>query len=338
MYMKPHGLRSSVILFAASVWLVCLAGSAAADRPSLIDMQATVDQVVTGLCEGDAATCGTSPPAPAVGTIVLDPNKPVPLELVELSLSVSRPFNCNPVCAPGGSTSFLGVSATVLQGKSAGLLTLYVLNGNSTGQVEVALPGEGRVLTFHDVIIESISQADEHGRVDIQFQFSYIRVEWQGKEALWNLTTQNGYGCHVDHVYTHVDLAGNSPANLLQQEYEAAYTMAVQPFNATFVRRVSLTRSPPDPCYLTRITGMGSGLSFEVSFERLWESNDEFPIARQAIDSIILTDAFIETWQLIIRSGEVTEHVGLIIQTGSATFREFDPATGAETETYTVNF
>jgi len=335
MPIQRRALRSLLV----TLLLFGAAAPAFADRPSLIGLQATVDQVVNGLCNGDAATCGTTPVTPAVGTLIFDAAKlALPLGLVDLSMSASRGIDCSSSpCIPTSGASASPVFVTVLQDSSIAKVGTVIMHSAAISQVEVELPGEGVVLHFENTYFTSMVPADDAGRVKLQFVYGLVHFEWKGGIVEWNAPAQQVNGCGVDPSQAHVDLAGNATGNLAPDEVEATFGMQLTASPPSFYPLVSFRRQPPDPCYLFVIAKTPPEY-FEAKLERLWTANDAFPSERQAVETIELQTAFAQSWQLSIASGALSEKIGLVVQTGRDTHRTFDPNTGQELTSEFIDF
>ncbi len=330
--MKLASLTRGFALLAA----VAVAGPASADRPSLIDLQATLDQVVSGLCDGDPATCGPAA-MPAVGTLTFAPgttNESV-LPLVDLSLSIDNTIVCSPNCAYAGQGSFSPVSATVEQTSQAALLISLLASGALVAaNVSVPTVGGGTLdLLFTGAALTSFAAADTPGRAQLGFAYQQISLQWQGGVSGWNLTTATGSGCTVPAGEVHVDLAGNAASGLNPGEIEATYTFGVAASGGSHPA-LAFGRRPPNPCYLR---GTAARQIVSMTFDRLWSQDDAFA-NRQSVETVDVVNALIDRWELRLASGVVGEAIDLLLADGTLTTRAFDSGTGKQTGSEAWNF
>ena len=335
MPMSSRPLLRLWTLVLATLLATALAPAAQADRPSLIDLQGTVDQLVDGLCDGDAATCGAPPPPAASGALVFEPGPgEISLGLVDIGIVADVPVSCTLSCVPAGAVSFSSAHATLLHTSAVATLSSYLITSQLSQRVEVVLPSDGTVLSFDNVRVQTLSSAEVPGRVTMEFVYENLRFDWQGTSSEWNLATHLAKGCTIPSHQMHVELAGNDPSSLQAGEIGSVYLLGLLAAGANTRPSISFTRTPPDACYLR---GASTAQSFDVDFERLWESDDQFA-GRQAIETLGLTNAFADRYELRIESGTVTEETILIPQAGMLTTREFSPVDGSQTAGGSTSF
>ena len=310
-----------LISCAALALSLALADPAAAQRPSLIDLQATLDGLVS------------PPPAAAAGTIrFVSSSLDTTFPLVDLRLTADLPVTCTTSCTPGATAAFSPVRATVEPTAELALLTQEYLTGASF-QTSVDIPSETGLLQFTSVFLRAIDADEVAGRVVLEFDFVSIQLNVQGTQSEWNTSFATGSGCSIPPSELHLELAGNAPSNLQSGEIEASFALGIAGFpvpRATF----RFERTPPNACYLR---GSASGQVFAVGFERLWDGNDTFPATRQVLQEVDLTTAFVDEWRLIVESGAVREEIELV-PVGSLTTREFSPVDGSLVDEQSTSF
>lgn len=312
-----------------------LATPAFAQRPSLIDLQAAIDDLVS------------PPPPPASGRIQFSEGSDTyTFEIVDLTLSARRD-TCIPSCA--AIPDFDPVQVTVLTTPGLAALSTRLAAGSNLasarGERDPSDPRDPyvRFLDLTDVELMAIDATSEPGRSTFQFIFSTIELDWEGSRMGWDLPAFEPINptCDPDPLLqTYVDLAGNPSSNLLAGEIEGTsmFTVAPAPGNVTVGLRYA--RTPVDACSLRGVT---DGRGFDVRFGTLWSLDDAFP-GRQSVETIQLFEAAIWSWALQMRSGEVTEEFGVVIDLlgvaapSRQTLRSFDEATGAETDSETFSF
>ena len=159
-----------------SLWIpffglaLLLTSPAMAQRPSLLDLQAAVDGLVS-----------PTPPAPG-GTIRFSGGAAdgVEFDLVDLTVDVQAAYSCT----GAGCSFFLGfssISATLVQTANVALLNSDLLTGAFHG-VEFNLDrDQSRVLVFTDAILESVGTTGVSGRSNVTFSFQTINFDWQGR-------------------------------------------------------------------------------------------------------------------------------------------------------------
>ena len=288
-------------------WVACLllAAPATADRPSLIDLQAAVDGLV-------------SPPPPAAsGTIrLVNSNLDASFPLVELVLSADVPHACSSSCIPTGPPSFSWVRATFEEAASLGALAAEFLASASLEDVFVDVPTAPSLLRFRPVAIEAIESHELPGRVELQLTFGEMELRLGGGLASWDTTSDTGSGCSIS-PETHVDLAGNGPGFLQPRQIEADFSLG---FPGSAPPSLRYARTPNAPCYLY---GGASRQVFPITFLRLWDRDAQFR-GEQRVVEIEIPATFITHWTLRVTSGVVREEVE-IAPGGTLTTREFSP-------------
>ena len=310
-----------LISCAALALSVALASPAAAQRPSLIDLQAAVDGLVSPA------------PATAAGTIrFVSSSLDTTFPLVDLQLTADLPFTCTTSCVPGATAAFSPVRATVEPTAALALLTQEYLTGASF-QTSVDIPSETGLLQFTSVFLPAIDADEVPGRVVVEFDFVTIQLNVQGTQSEWNTSFATGSGCPIPASESHLELAGNAGSNLQGGEIEASFALGIRGFPVP-LPTVTFERTPPNACYLR---GSASGQIFAVGFERLWQANDQFPATRQTIQEVDLSSAFVDEWRLFVESGAVREEIDLV-PIGSLTTREFSPADGSLVDEQSTSF
>ena len=335
---RPRGsVRVGLIVFSLLV-----ASPALAQRPSLLDLQAAVEGLVS-----------PAPPA-VVGEIRLQPvgggaGTELRLGLVDLALSAQR----SPVSPGGFSTDFDPVRVTVAQSASGALLSARLLSG-APQTVAVRVPDVDSprgdlidILFFQNAVLEKVEDAALQGRIAFELSYETVRFEWRGTGWGWDLVTNTaitGLGCNAAAIdEAHVDLAGNAATQLQPGEIQATHRLLLAPPPAPPV--FSYTRKPANACYLRAITVGDVSELIDATFDRLWSQDEQFG-GRQSVETIDLSATLLRRWTLRIASGEVLEDVelplfpssGFVQGTGVQTLRDFDPATGAETSAESVVF
>lgn len=306
--------------FALILGVLLAASSARADRPSLVDLQATLDAHVS------------PPAATAVGTIRFsDPSIDVIFDLVDLELTADVPVSCTTSCNPG-LVSYAPVRVTMEQTSELALLVAHSLPSGSVQDVLVTIPSQTNVLRFQNVQIQSVQSDDVAERSVVEFDFAYIQMDWQGASSAWDIQTVTGSGCTIPSGEVHIELAGSAPSNLQSGEIESVHQLGLESGSA--LPTLSLDRTPPNPCY---VRSLGSVLLFNVELRRLWANNDQFPTSRQFVEELILTGTFIDSWTLHIESGVLREEIALH-PSGDLRIREFSPVDGSVSAIRTVGF
>ncbi|MGH0031843.1 MAG: hypothetical protein ACQGVC_18800 [Myxococcota bacterium] len=301
---------------------LALAVPALADRPSLIDLQAALDDHLSPA------------PAAASGTIrFVGSGFDFTFPLVDLRLSAQVPIACTPTCAPAGTTGFAPVRATLVDTFEVALLTAEFLGGATIQDVYVSIPSEPALLQLSSAFLDSIAADAVAGRTVVEIPYLVAELEVQGLDSMWNTGNSTGGGCSVPASEAHIDLAGNDPSNLQAGEIEASSALGFSPQPSPHPT-LTFSRTPPNPCYLR---GSGSAQTFPVTFERLWESSDAFPGTRQVAQEVDLTSAFVDHWTFFVESGELREEITLF-PAGTLWVREFDPGNGQLLNEEKANF
>lgn len=331
-------LRGSVLAGLIGFGLL-VASPALAQRPSLLDLQAAVEGLVSPV-----------PPA-AVGEIRLQTvgggsEAELRLGLVDLVFPVQRSH----IGVGALLADFDPVRVTVPQSASGALLSARLVSG-APQTVRVFVPDVAsprdllEVLVLQNAVVQKVEDAALPGRIAFELSYETVTFTWGGTDWGWNLVTSTsitGLGCGPAAIdEAHVDLAGNVATQLQAGEIESTHRLVLAPPPAYPV--FSYTRKPANACYLQAITS-GGGELIDATFDRLW-SQDELFGGRQSVETIDFAAVLLRSWTLRIASGEVLEDVELPVDsgafttgTGVQTLRDFDPATGAETSAESVVF
>lgn len=342
------GFRAGGSVLARLVGLIAfsvlVASPALAQRPSLLELQAAVEGLVSPV-----------PPA-AVGEIRLQTvgggsEAELRLGLVDLAFPVQRSISGG---AGGGTplVDFDPVRVTVPQSASGALLSARLVSG-APQTVRVFVPDVDsprdllEVLVLQNAVLQKVEDAALPGRIAFELSYETVTFTWGGTDWGWNLVTNapiSGVGCGPAAIdEAHVDLAGNAAAQLQAGEIESTHRLVLAPPPAPPV--FSYTRKPANACYMRAITSASASELIDATFDRLW-SQDELFGGRQSVETIDFAAVFLRSWTLRIASGEVLEDVelplvgsqGFATGTGGQTLRDFDPATGAETSAESVVF
>ena len=334
--------RSFGVCLAVLGLVLSLTSPAGAQRPSLIDLQAAVDGLVSPA------------PTPASGEIHfenLGGTGRLEFALVELSFGVDGDVSCPPgspgsVCIP--NPDFTSVRATVLQSASVALLTGRLAAGTQQ-RVEIFRPGvpdpkdEVLLIAFGQSAIEKVDATSLPGRVVIEFGYTTVEIEAFAQTVGWDrsLNIEIGNGCPSIPSQTHVDLAGNPATQLGAGEIESTHQLSVSGgAGQDSSISVAYSRTPVDGCYFVAAI---QNVPFDTVFERLWAQDDQFG-NRQSVETIDIQGVYLFNWRLEFADSELTEHGDLYFDllpfrtSGTQTLREFDPATGAETNSGVFGF
>jgi hypothetical protein len=333
--------RSFGVCLAVLGFVLSLTSPAGAQRPSLIDLQAAIDGLVSPA------------PTPASGRIRFDDlgaTGRLEFAVVELSFGVDGDV----ICPPGSGTScssnpgFTSVRVTVLESAAIASLNGRLAVGTQQ-RVDLFLPGvpdpksETVLVTFGQSVIEKIDATSLPGRVVIEFEYAMVELEAFAQNVGWDrsLDLEIGNGCPSIPNQTHVDLAGNPATQLGAGEIESTHQLSISGGAAQVPSiSVSYSRTPVDGCYF--LAALRSDF-FDTVFERLWAQDDQFG-NRQSVETIDIQHVYVFDWRLEFANSEFTEHGDLYLNlaplrtSGTQTLREFDPATGAETSSGVFGF
>jgi hypothetical protein len=337
-----RALASRRVGLTALIGLTVLAATPAfAQRPSLLDLQAALEELVS-----------PSPPAP-VGEIVLTPvgggdADELRLDLVDLALSAQSVAN-----GLSFDIEFDPLRVTVPQSAKGGVLAARFLSG-APQTVRVFLPNVDsprdpplEVLVFQNAVLQGVEDTAIPGRIAFELSYATVTLSWGDTGWGWDVEINMSIprpGCDpLPSGEAHVDLAGNAATQLQPGELESTHrlTLAQPPAPSVF----SFTRKPANACYLRVLAISDPSAAIDMTFDRLWSQDEEFG-GRQSVETIELVDVILRSWTFRIASGEVLEDVelpavgtsGVFIGTGVQTLRDFDPATGAETSAESVLF
>ncbi len=289
-------------------------------RPSLIDLESDLQQVVDGLCHGDPALCGLGAPAVVGGQLDFDSGT-FQVDFTSLTFGYTKPG--------AGAFAFDDLTATV---DAAGLAAILVgeLASSTIYDVDVIVPdpsGPGSVilLALQNVRIDDLALSSSGTSAAITLGFTIAQFDWMGSNSSWNQVTSTGSGCTAPGGDKMVALAGNSPSLLAPSEIEVTYFLFIGPGGLGF----RFGRSPvaSSACYLQTVA---SGTTVADSFSRLSPLSDTF--ATQLRDeSIDFTTALLESYTLTIEGTEMDELVTYGATMGTLTTRTFSPVDGSVT-------
>lgn len=319
--------RTTTILLALA--LLALPEAATAQRPSLLDLDATLDQVVNGLCNGDASTCGTTPTPAVAGQIDILSGTYV-LDFTDLSFGL---------LSPGLSFAFEFLVATVDTEDTTALLLDPVITGQTIASLDVRVPdpqgpGDVTVLRVMDVRLESLDVDGSSSLAVLKLSFSEAEFTWLGAMSGWDDTAGTASGCQVAAGEKHVALAGNDPSLLGAGDVEAGFAFGAQTMG---VPTLSYTRASvaSSPCYL-RSTAQQQDP--QPILRRLSPLSDTFGTQLHA-ETVDLTSSSIESYRLSIDASGLLDTIVLDgPPTGKLTTKTFDAGTGVETGSFDTSF
>lgn len=320
---RPRLLVSTHGPLAAGLLVLSIAVAAAADRPSLIDLQAAVDGII-------------SPAPPAVaGSLIVDPggSNQIALALVDVVVAINNPFSCGASsCSPVGQSQAATVQATVVESATISELVGLVQSGVQQ-DVRIDIPSQTGVLFFDNAILHSVTSGTSPGRAKLELTYALVSFSRLGTSSSWNVITDAVSGCAIPGGAKHLMLSGNAPSNLGPGEIESTH-------HIDFVRQgtppelLTFSRTPPNACHLR---GAAVPQLFQVFFDRLWTASDQFG-SRRISESIELVSAFVKSWTLRIASGSLSEEVELLPASGTLQLRDFDPQNGDELDVQSISF
>lgn len=316
---RPARTRARRTRAGLALLLALLLPVSTSARPSLVDLDTDLQQVVDGLCHGDAALCGVAVPASVAGQLDFDGAFALDFTSVTFGFDVA------------GSLTFDSLSATVdASGLSAQLVT-DLSTAKLYSKVDVIVPdpsgpGTATILNLQNVILESLSGDSSGGLVTLELVFAIAEMKWMGASSLWNQVGGVGSGCTLSGGEQHVALAGSSASLLAPGEVEAGYALYVaSPGGVAF----QYDRAPvaSSACLLRTA---GAHITVGDSFHRLSPLSDTFSAQLRA-ESIDFSSALIGEYTLVIEAASMRESVRYGTLSGLLTTRTFDPGTGSQT-------
>ena len=310
--------RAGVVV--ASMLLLPVATSA---RPSLVDLDADVQQIVDALCHGDPALCGLAAPAQVGGQLDFDGGTFV-TDFTALTFGFSKPV--------AGMLSFDALEATVDATGLTALLLADLAGSKVYSKVEVIVPnptpGPATVvlLELTDAVLEQVETDATGASARLRMTFLAAELSWMGLQSGWDGFLSSGSGCTAPGGEQHVALAGSSASLLAVGEVEAEYGLTVPSLGTVGFQ---LTRAPVATSACTLRT-TGSGTTLADSFHRLSPLSDTFG-SQLRDESVDFSTALITDYSLHLEHGEMRETVTYDAVAGQLTTRTFDPGTGAQT-------
>ncbi len=210
------------------------ASPALAQRPSLLDLQAAVDGLVS---PAPPATAGEILFTTVGGGSATD----LRLDLVDLALPVQTIVSIGGIGGSGSSSLDFGpVQVTVPQSASGALLSARLLS-EAPQTVRVFVPDVDsprdppplEVLVLQNAVLQKVEDATLPGRIAIELGFETVTLEWGGTGWGWNRSTNTaitGSGCSSSTSNeAHVDLAGNAATQLQAGEIESTHRLTLAP-------------------------------------------------------------------------------------------------------------
>jgi len=309
-----RGARAALV-----VWLALVLPVTTAARPSLIDLESDLQQVVDGLCHGDPALCGLAAPSTVAGQLDFDGTFALDFTSATFGFDV------------GGTLSFDSLTATV---DSSGLTAQLVIDLSTPkvyGVLRVIVPnpsgpGTTSILVLQNAVLQSVGSDSSGSGVALELAFDVAEMKWMGASSLWNQGTATGSGCTLGGGEQHVALAGNPASLLAPGEVEAGYSLFLASGGGTSFQ---YDRAPvaSSACVLRTA---GSGIGFGDSFHRLSPLSDAFSTQLRE-ESIDFSTAGIDEYTLTIEGASIRESVRYGFTNGLLTTRTFDPGTGSQT-------
>ncbi len=287
-------------------------------RPSLVDLDADLAQVVDGLCHGDAALCGQAAPTTVAGQLDFDAGS-FQMDFRSLRFGYTK--------LGGGSFGFDDLTATV---DTPGLTALLVgsVRVSTIYDVEIIVPdptGPGSVtlLSLQNVTIEDISVDSSGATASITLAFSVAEISWLGATSSWNVGLSSGAGCIAAGGDKHVALAGNPAILLTPGQIEVSYFLFASGPGIGF----AFERAPAasSACYL-RATATGANVPETV--QRMSPLSETFstPLYDETIE---FTNGVHESYALTIEGTEMRERFVYSGSIGTLTTRTFSPIDGS---------
>lgn len=303
-------------------------------RPSLVDLDARLTQVVDGLCAGDASTCGIASGVPVAGQVDLDGGALV-VDFHTLTFAFDHPS--------GSSASFDLVQVEIAANEFVPILLDWIDTQLTLNDLTVLVPdskggGSVTMLTFGTVTLQRLESTGANGRATLHFAFRDVTFDWLGSTSSWDSVLSTGSGCTVS-APAYVSLAGNDSALLGPGEH------AVDPFAFGLYAPVGGGQAstsfefsgPPNAvsaCLLQ--TGAGGG-AITPTFDRLSPLSGTLSTALKE-HTVQATSGSIASYRLDIEGATLRESVTLQLGAGSITSRTFDPTTGAQQTASTWTF
>lgn len=306
--------RFAIAAALAALLCAALAPPPAAARPSLIDLDADLTQVIDGLCGGDPATCGTTPALPVAGQIDFDGQFQV--DFVSLRFGYDKPM--------GGAFAFRRTAVmldrtSVTTALFSGLLTATNYSA-VTVQVPdpVSPPGNTVILTLEDAKVRSVDTGSGP-QPSLELEFRKATYSWLGSVASWTTQFGVGNGCTVPSGLEYIALAGNSPGLLNPGELEASYgfgsSVPTGGGSASFSFSFGGTPDAQSPCYL-RTTGNAGNV--DADFHRLHPDSDALGMQLRE-ETLDLTTSVVTSYELLIEGTSLSETT--VVAPGSGELR-----------------
>ena len=317
-------------------------------RPSLVDLDAELGQVVDGLCNGDAALCGMTQLPSLGGRVVFDPGAgkdeiDVPLQSLELVIETLGT----------GKNLIEKLDFIAEASEPLSALTERVFQATTIPSVEVYVPdpvgaGETKVLTFTSVIVTGVEideSAQERRRISLALVA--IQFDWLSSSSSWDFEFNIGSsGCPDERPQ--ISLQGN-PASVLDGDEEPTTFdfMVTRPLPGSigsggggpvFDAALVATRTPTRTCLMTTATGAATYID---PYVQLWTRASEFtfPPAKRAFELEEDGGSWeFEKYSILIDGGTVRERLQLDANGQFLmTTRSYDPVNGNETDTNQVS-
>lgn len=299
-------------------------------RPSLIGLEADLQQVLDGLCHGDPALCGKAAPLSVVGQIDFDSGAIV-ADFAELVFAFGTPG--------AGGFAFENLQITVDTSGLSAPLSGDLASGTTFPTVDIIVPnpsgpGDVTILALQTVGIRSMELVAGGSFTAMELDFTKVQYSWLGQSSDWDIQFNTGGGCTVAPGEKHVALNGNDPSLLNAGEVEADFGLGVsRPPLAAATLTFSHTRESvaSSPCHLRHAA---TGATFEAVFSRLSPLSDTF--ATQLIEEgIDVKLSLIDSYTLSISARGFEERIELESISADLTTKTFNPITGAETSSST---
>jgi len=306
-------------------------GAAHAQRPSLVDLDTTVDQVVDGLCNGDASTCGATPQTPVAGQI--DFGGLFAGDFSRLRFAITKPS--------GGPASIGEVEVSMDPTPLTAVVVDRLAAGFTFGSVVATVPnpsgpGSVPILTFSDAVLVSAEVSSDGSRAALTFSVGAVAASWLGSQSSYDQGTQAAAGCTVPPGERHVALAGNDGSLLGPADIEADFALGFSTSGGPLTTAFSYGRVPvaSSACLVRTVA---TAVNLQAEFHRLSPLSDTFATALEE-ETVEITSAVATSHELLIEGTTIRESIALDVSAGKLTSREFDPGTGAEVGAIPVNF
>jgi hypothetical protein len=329
---RPRAHRGPALAAALLAGIVTLAlPSSTFARPSLIGLEAELQQVVDGLCHGDPALCGLAAPLSVAGQIDFDAGTYI-ADFAELRFSLTH--------AALGAFDFEDLEITVDTSGLGAQLSAELAAITVFSKVDIVVPnpsgpGNVTILSLGKAVIESIGLAADGSWTPMTLDFTAATYAWLGATSAWDQVLSSGSGCTAPNGEKHVALAGNDASLLNPGEVEADFGLAVaKPFGASTTVGFNYRRVPAaSSACLLRHTAQAP--NFEASFSRLSPLSDLFatPLPEEIVD---VKTSTIHTYDLLISGSDYQEEILLQSITADLTTKTFNPGTGVETSSTTL--